>query len=213
MANDSDELVERLLVALRDPNQETWNAQDPDELSDIVVWSVASLYPHLARQLDPDDPGSQIALVTDQMFYSVPAEFLEVYRIDRLDEDGNEAGNLADGTWEIVGSLLNGTGQVHVTRTLANQLGTLRLYGFGRYDDTNAIPDDYVLIVLARARAEALARVISNRERFTAWLVRNQVQNISVNELLQMKNEADADAERVMRRYRTPRMPVPGRMR
>jgi hypothetical protein len=213
VANDSDTLVEKLLVALRDPEQATWNAQDPDELSDIIVWSVASMYPHLARQLDPSDPGSQVTLVTDQTFYPIPAAFLEVYRLDRLDEDDNEAGPVADGTWEIVGSLIDGLGQLHVATSVVNQLGTLRLYGFGRYDDDNAVPDDYVPIVLARARAEAFRRVVSNRERFTAWLVRNQTQNISVNELLQMVNEADAEAERLYRRFRTARQPVPGRLR
>ena len=83
---------------------------------------------------------------------------------------------------------------------------------YTKYDTTtHLIPDDLVQLVLAYSRAEAYRRLAGDRQRFTAWLSRNQTQNISINEMLQMINEAETEARRLKAERKTWQKPVPGR--
>lgn len=210
MTNNLAYFNARLATALRDTAYETW---DTDEIDDLATWAVRSLYPRYSRPLDPTT--ATVTLVTLTYYYDLPTGCIAVTRVDRVTTDSDEAGPIHGRAWEVVGDVLNDTGQIHVSPTIVELLGTLRLRGFGRYDATaNYAPDDLVPLVLAKARAEAYRRVAADRERFKAWLSRNQTQNVSLNELMQMINEADNEILRLERATpRTWQGPVPGRQR
>ncbi len=197
MANNAATLNTKLATALRDTAYATWGT---GEMDDLIAWSVARLFPRFPRPIDPSVSGGQITIAADTYYYSLPAGIAAVSRIDLLDTSSNELGPISGRAWEITGDVLNGTGKLHISPQIVSSFvgAKLMLHGYGHYDvTTNLIPDDLVPLVLARARAEAYRRVASDRERFKAWLSRNQTQNVSVNEMLQMINEADAEARRL----------------
>ena len=86
-------------------------------------------------------------------------------------------------------------------------------HGYQTYDlTTNYIPDTLIPLVLAIARVEAYRRMAGSRSKFETWLAANQSQNVTVNELLLLINEADAEAQRLARLFRRWHKPVPGRI-
>jgi hypothetical protein len=212
MANDLMVLNPALSLALRDPLNQTWGQ---DEVDDLLTWSVARMWPRYSRALTPAD--ATITLVSGTYYYDLPEGCLAVSRIDLLDSSGNDLGPISGRAWEITGDVYALAGQVHISPMIASTGGTLKLHGYGRYivdspdGETGLVPDDFVPLVLARARAEAYRRLAADREKFKAWLSRSQTQNVSVNELLQMVNEADAEALRLERQLRTWQKPVSGR--
>lgn len=183
------------------------------EKENLLTWATAGLYPRIARPIDPSAAAAKITMVANTYYYSMPTGMLEAFRIDWVAADDTENGPISGAAWEIVGDAIGGAAKIHVSPRLIEAGDTLRVHGYGRYDlTTNYPPDDYVPLILAKARAEAVRRVLADRERFKTWLSRNQSQNVSVNELLQMVNEADNEALRLQRQYRTPRKPVRGRI-
>jgi len=83
----------------------------------------------------------------------------------------------------------------------------------GTVYQTHLIPDDFVPLVLAKARAEAYRRMGSDRVAFENWQARNQKQNVSINELLGLIQEAESEAIRQERAIQPVwRRPVPGRL-
>lgn len=214
MANDLATLNGYLDTALKDTGDTVWGASEKNNLID---WAVASLWPRYSRPLDPT--ATTITFQADTYYYSLPGNVRSVSRIDLLDSDGNEYGPAHGRAWEVVGDLLSDgemyTGKLHIAPQYVSALGggTARIHGYGVYDTTSYyIPDIYVSLVLAKARAEAYRRLAASREQFKVWLARNQSQNVSVNELLQMINEADSEVRRL--ELTIPRVwqkPVPGR--
>lgn len=208
MPNNLATLNTKLATALRDPDYGTWTTA---EIDDLLTYGLAVLFPHLAREIAP--ASATITLVADTYFYTLPTGVMEVSRVDWIDTDSNEMGPMGAGSWEVVGSPILGTGQLHVSPVVVDQGGTLRLISYGRFDLTaNLIPDDYVQYLIAVARAEAYRRMAGDRARFAAWQARNQTQNVTVNELILLINEADAEAERLRRQTHVWRKPVPGRV-
>jgi hypothetical protein len=207
VSNNAAGLNAFLATALRDTTYVTWPT---GEMDNLITWSVARLYPRFSRPIAPSS--ATIALVSGTYYYNLPVSILSVSRVDLLDSAGNDLGPVSGRAWELTGDLLAGSGQIHIAPRIASTAGTLKLHGYARYDvTTNLIPDDYVPIVLARARAEAYRRVLADRARFKTWLSRNQTQNVSVNELVQEINEADQEIIRLERQLRTWQKPVPGR--
>lgn len=211
MANDLATLSSKLATQLRDTAHAVWNSTEKD---DLVTWSVANLYPRFARSIDPSVAAADVTLVADTYFYAVPSGTIEVSGVDWKDTDGDELGPLNDQAWQVTGDPFGTTLKIRVAPGIVDQLGKLRVHGYGRYGTaTNLIPDDYVPLVLAQARAEALRRMADDRAKFEVWLARNQKQSVTVNELLQMVNDADIEIQRL--RFllpRTWRRPVPGRL-
>jgi len=211
VSNDQTTLRGLLTTQLRDTDLNTsadvWSRT---EKNDLLTYALARLYPRLSRELDPES--TTITLVANDYFYSLPTGVMAVSSVDWVDTDSNEMGPIGLGSWEVVGSPILGTAKLHVSPVIANQGGTLRLNGYGRFDlTTNYIPDDYVPLVLALARAEAYRRLAGLRTRFKAWQAANQGQNVTVNELLLLVNEADAEANRLLSQMRVWKKPVPGR--
>lgn len=211
MANDLATLSSKLATQLRDTGHDVWNSTEKD---DLITWSVANLYPRFARYIDPSVVGAEITLVDGTYFYSVPSGVLEVSGLDWIDTDGDELGTLDGQAWQVTGDPFGGTLKIRVAPRIVEQGGTLRVHGYGRYDTTtNLIPDDYVPLVLAQARSEAYLRMVGDRARFEQWLAREQTQNVSVNELEQMVNQAEGEALRLRATLpKTFRRPVPGRL-
>lgn len=208
MANDLATMRASLRQQLSDVEDETWDAGEKD---DLLAWSMRRLNRRVVRPLDPRAAGQTITLVSGTEFYSIDSGITHVYAVDWVLSDGStEMGEV--GGWEVVGDLAAGTAKLRVNDGMAKTGGTLYLNAAGRYDlTTNLIPDDYVTLVLAMARSEALRRLSSDRARFKQWQNTNQVQNISVNELLQMVQDADRQADQEWALMKQWQMPVNAR--
>lgn len=208
MANNLATLNNKLATALRDESYDTWASA---ELDDLLKWSVATLWPRFSRPLDPTT--TTVTLVDGTLYYSLPSGVMNISRCDLLNASDEYVGPVYGGAWEIVGDVYTGAGKLHVGEEVPSGGGKLQLHGYGRYDTaSNAVPDDFVPLVLAKARAEAYRRIAADRERFKNWLARNQSQNVTVNELLLMINEADRDALQHERRLQVFQKPVQGRV-
>jgi hypothetical protein len=183
---------EALRQQLSDVNDDTWDAGEKENL---LLWAMRRLNYKAPRPQNPESTGQVITLVADTYFYDINSDTRNVHKAVLYDADGSLVGRVT--AWEVVGDLLLGTADIQVAPSIVETWvgGTLHLYSSANYDlATNVIPDDYVSALLAVARAEALRRLITDRARFKQWQVANQVQNISVNELIQMVNEADRNA-------------------
>lgn len=212
MSNDAAFFNGRLATALHVTGYPTGSPWTTGEVDDLIVWAIASLYPRWSRALDPES--TTVTVVADDYYYSLPSGVMAVSRIDRYNADAVDYGPIHGGAWELVGDVEAGTGKLHIGASVADADDVLHLHGYGRYDvSTNFVPDYLVPLVLAKARAEAYRRVGADREQFKAWLARNQTQNVSINELLNMVSEARSEAERL--EASTPKVwqkPVRGRI-
>lgn len=209
MANDLATLSSKLATALDDTTHAAWNSTEKD---DLVTWAVADLYPRFARGLDPES--TTITLVTDDFFYSLPSGVVEVTSVDLVDTDGDERGKVGQGAWSVQGDEW-GTQKIRFSPKIVNGIGgSVRLHGWGRYDtSTNLIPDHLVPLVIAIARAEAYRRIMGQRARFEQWQAASHEQDVNINELMALTQEAVADEERLRARLkRSVRRPVPGRL-
>ncbi len=208
MANDLATLRTKLATALRDPTMETWPSA---ELDDLLTWSCRSLYPRVAVEMSlPVYP-----LVTDQEDYDIPSGILEVSRVDLAQvSDDSLLYPLPGGTWEVYGDVWNSTAKLFINKVYSNPDYYLVVHGYGIYDLVDSTPPDHwVPYILARSRAEAYRRIAGDRARYEQWLASNQTQNMSVNELLNLIQDADSEADRQWRTMpRTVRRPVPGRV-
>lgn len=207
MANDLATLRTRLAVSLRDPLMQTWESS---ELDDLLNQACASMYPRVALPMaSPIYP----IVTADQEDFDMPIGMLEISRVDLADVNTDLLiMPLPPGTWEIYGDVFSGTAKLFVNRLYIDESYYLIAHGYGTYNlSTGTPPDHYVPYILAHAQAEALRTMVSERARFEKWSTRNQKQNISVNELSQMLNQAEAKAERELSRMKTWRKPKPAR--
>ena len=214
MANDLETMRRRLGDKLHDTDDEVWSAGEKDEL---LTWAVRRLNQRLLRPLDPESSTQQITLVSEDYFYAIDAGITHISRVDLLDSDGDDFGEVEG--WEVVGDMVGGTAKLHVSKRIVDAGGTLRIVGYGRYtlpteesSQASAIPDDYVLLVLNTATAEAYNRMLSDRVKFRQWQNTNQTQNVSINELIQMANQAERQRDDEWLTFRTWQKPVPGRI-
>lgn len=202
MANDLATLRAELRLKIRDTDATAYTWSN-DELDDILRRATSALYPSITREIEAD-----LTIVEDAETYSLPATMRMVSSIDLLQTSGWQmVMRLPAGTWET----RNGT--IYLNRTYSQSGHTFRVHGYGEYDLVTNLPEDrFVPLILARATAEALRRLIPDRAQFKKWLTRNQEQNISVNELVLMINDADQEVQRLEGRLHTWKRPVPGRV-
>ena len=204
MANDSATLVALLQTALRDTSDATWTSA---EKTALIEQAVDACPP---RPLLHDD--ASLSLVAGAYYHTLPAGVVSISRIDLEDIDGNERGAIAGGLWEVIGDTLTDAAEVRIDQRIVDRWdgGTAHLIGYGRYDTvTNLIPDEYVPYVIAHARAEAYGRMASDRARFRNWETSEQPLNISVNELVQLVNDAQLERDRHRARIMRWRKPMP----
>lgn len=214
MPNDFTTIRARLDTMLADADNSTWSSAEKDEL---VTTSIARLWP--THNYSPDPNKATITLVPDTYYYALPANLMTISRIEWYNGD-KEYGSISGQTWAVTGdSNIGGSTKLHISPFIANQGGTLRLIGNAQwtasgYNDgttTFYMCDQAAAQVNAMARAEAYRRIVGQRQRFTAWIARNQNQNVSVNELLAMVNEAERAAKILDTENRVWQKPVPGR--
>ena len=162
------------------------------------------------------DPGAYVSggLVENKAYrYHLNESITHVTRCDWISEDGNtEYGALDGQSWEVLGNTDDDNALLYISPIIVEQGGTLRLHAHNQYGTAaNYIPERLVPLVIARARAEAYRRLAADRQKFKAWLSRNQEQNVTINELLQMINEADNEALVLDRSQKSWQKPVPAR--
>ena len=225
-----DTLRGHLQSMVRDPDNEVWTE---DEMDAALQRAVIGLYPRVASPLDPT--AHTITLVSGTYYYHPPSSAVEIDRLEWVDTDGNERGELSVGSWEVKGDTLTGSAYIHVAPSIADSGGTLRVHGVGRYrlvgtlslddglyldddlslDDDSArdflLPELHYEIVLNRAEVELLHYLKADRARFMQWQNTRQDQNVSVNELLQAINASEQRASATSSKWFTWRKPKPGR--
>lgn len=206
MPNTLDTLTLQLSTALRDVDNVTWTEE---ELQTLLITSCARTYPRVAQRMR-----ESVTLVENQDQYEL-TQVGEIDRVDIIDEAGLRLQTLPDGTWEFWGDGESVGGTLYMNPDFAVTGRTLRVHGWAPYDllDGGLNPPDRIAPwVLAIARAEAGRREIGRRMNSTNWQALNQVQNVSVNELTQMVNEADNESRQLRMTLRTFRRPRPGRI-
>lgn len=211
MSNDLGGLVTQLSTQLRDTAFATWGSA---ELEDLLVWSAAQLWPRHSRAVDPTD--AIITLVALSYFYTIPADIQAVSRLDLVNTSNEDQGNLASNSWEVVGDAGAGTATLRISDLYVDSYPgyTVRVNGYAPYDLYDNLPPDLLVpVILARARAEAYHRMVGDREQFKTWISRNQTQNVSINELMQMVTESQREADRLAdSTQKTWQKPVRGRI-
>lgn len=208
--NDLSSLTAKLATQLRDTTYAVW-AQG--EMAELVTLAVDDLWPSVSYRVK--DNTTTISIVSGTRVYAIPTSIIDVDRVDVKDASATYIGPLMDGTWDVTGDTLLGSGWLTVNPMINDQYagGTYVLNGYAKYDVvTKFVPDPLVALVLAKARAEAYRRMGADRAQFKNWQARNQLQDMSVNELVILTNEADTEAARLQRRHRTLRRAVPGRI-
>lgn len=211
MANDLSTLNGYLDVALRDTTDQTWTSAEKDNL---IRWAISRLQGRIGWR------NTYVQAVSPTVsWYSLAASGLE--SVDRVDlyngapfGTGKMVMPLPAGTWEVVGDFhADQSPQLYVNPSYTTAGYYFLIHGQAKFDTATAlIPDMYVPAVIAVARAEAYRRMGADRAQFKAWLSKNQVQNISVNELILLINEADAEAQLQLSRLPIKGKPVPGRV-
>ncbi len=206
MANDLATLRTKLATALRDPTFAVWESA---ELDDLLTWACASLYPRVAIAMSiPIWP-----VTSDEEDFDLPLGMMEVSRVDLAQvSDDTLIMPLPGGTWEINGDPWSSTGKLFINRGYADPDRYYIVHGYGLYNlSTGLPPDTYIPYILAKARAEAWRRMLGSRARYVQWAKLNQKENVSLNELSGMLNQAESEAERELSRMKTWRKPKPAR--
>lgn len=205
MANNLAGLRAQLDTQLRDIDHSVWGQNEKEQL---IIHAVARLSPRAMRHIR-----ETIAASASTYEYELDSAIRSVFRVDVLDANGNFS-ILPNGSWELWGDAEgSGARTLHIGRAFVRDNITFRVHGYGNYDvTTNVIDDSMVPLVLARARAEAYRRMGASRIQFENWLAHNQTQNVSVNELMQLINEAEREAELLERQVYTIKKPVPARV-
>jgi len=223
MANDLETMRQRLRDALFDADDATWNAGEKDDLLQMAVRRLALRIP---RPIDPTfkTTTSDITLVSGTYAYAINSEYIRVDKVMYINTDSDQVGFLQSG-WEVIGDIDAGRAKLHVSPRVVEAGGTLRLWGVGRYQlltrvayealDIYTTPTDFdplildmhVPLILAWAQEQAWRRLLSDRARFRQWQNANQTQNVSVNEIIQMVQDASRQADEewaLLRRFQTP---------
>lgn len=204
MPNNLATLSLQLSIKLRDTDHSVWNSTEKD---DLVTWATDMLFQDRPRAVQ------EIVVLADNDDQYTLATVQDVFRIDILDSDDKMLMPLPRGTWELWGDSQSPSQTLYVNPRYAKTDWTLRVHGYAPYDlTTNFPPNREVPLILAEAAAEATRRVIHDRARFEQWAHSNQIANISVNELIQMANEFEREAELLRNRLRIIHKPKPGRM-
>ena len=204
MPNDLATLNGYLDTQLRDTTDTTWSSA---EKNNLLTWSTARLYPRVARRV------LEYITLTDDTDQYETTDLIDIDRVDLLDgiTDTDELiAVLRGGVWEFWGDGETVGGILFLNRRFAITGKSLRVQGWSSYDlVANPPPDKYVPLILALARAEACRREIARRTQSENWRTLDQTQNISVNELVLMVNEADSEAANLWRQNRVWRRPKP----
>lgn len=202
MPNDLATLRGLLSTQLRDTSTPpVWS--DPEK--DTLLNQAASLlWPKVMKPVRQVVP-----LVADQEEYIL--NMAMVNKVDILDDSLRYATPLPGRAWEVwEGDDPAASVTLFMNRGFSVADRSIRAHGYAPYDLTTNLPSDRVVpLILARARAEAYRRMGADRAKFRQWATQAQQQNITMNELIQLFNDADREASILEDRYRTWPKPMP----
>lgn len=194
------DLKPTLKTALRDTSNEIWTDAELDTILGYALDQVNQV-----RQRQVRDT---IALVNDQDTYTLTNVY-SVNRVDLLDSDSKIVRVLAPGTWEVWGDNESPGQTLYINPNYARATYSLRVHGYGPYDFTTNTPNTLMQsVIVALARAEALRRLSNDRARFRQWAQTNPRGDTSVSEAIGMVNEADAEANRLLRSIKLIKRPT-----
>lgn len=198
------DLKPALEIALSDESNQIWTTT---ELDTILSYALA-----MTNQVRQRAVRDTITIVAGQDTYTL-TNVITVTRVDLLDADNALVRVMPNGSWEVWGDN-SSTGQtLYINPNYALATYKLRVHGYGPYDFTTNTPDTTVqMAIMALARAEALRRLVTDRARFRQWAQSNPRGDTSTNELIQSVNEADAEAQRILRSIKLIQKPTVGRM-
>lgn len=197
------DLKPALELALSDEANSVWTTT---ELDTTLGYALAQVNQIRQRQVR-----DTIALVDDQDTYTLTNVY-SVQRVDLLDSDSKVVRTLAPGSWEVWGDNATSGQTLYINPAYARSGYSLRVHGYGPYDFTTNTPDTMTqAAIVALARAECLRRVMNDRARFRQWASSNPRSDSSVGELIGLLNEADSEAQRLLRSIKLIKRPVPGR--
>jgi hypothetical protein len=206
---------DELESALYDSSNETWTTTELDYFLQRAVTRLSQRSP---KPVSTDDADADITLVADTYYYSIPSGFTHIDAVMYENQDEDIIGYMKSG-WEVEGDLWAGTAKLHVAPRTVEQLGKLYLRGWKSYtltaaagDQTDAVQTRHVPYIIAAARVEAIDQLLADRARFRQWQNQNQVQNISINELLTMRTEAEQQRDSEWLMLRTWQRPTIGRV-
>lgn len=191
-----------LATKVRDTGYKVWASAEMDE---ALTEACQTLWPRAAKPIT-----ESVTIVADTDTYSLTT-VAEVSRIDVLDSNGVLLYSLSPGSWELRGADYEQIGSVSlfVNRYLSMQGATLKCYGYAPYLITDTLPPRYTAYILARAGAELIRRMFSDRAKFTQWMAVAQEQNVSPIEFSVMQSEMNNEALRLQHEIRTWRKPKP----
>lgn len=200
MAVDLKDTLER---ALRDETNEIWTTTELDVILGYALEQVNQVRPRQVRDT--------ITLVANQDTYTLTNVY-SVNRVDLLDSDNKVVRVLAPGTWEVWGDNESAGQTLYINPSFAKTPYQLRVHGYGPYDFTTNTPPTVVQnAIVSLARAEALRRLSNDRARFRQWAQTNPRGDTSTSEAIGMVNEADAEANRLLRSIKLIKRPTVGR--
>lgn len=199
------DLTDKLETALTDTSNAVWSAT---ELNDILTVACARIARDRQRVVR-----DSVTLVNNQETY-VLTNVYYVQRVDLLDSDGNFVMKLPNGTWEVWGDQATAGQTLFINRRYANSNYSLRVHGYAPYDLVTNTPTANTTLegaILAMGRVEALRRIEHERSRYQQWANTNPRGDTSVNELLNMIREAQAEANALRGEIRLIVRPLPGK--
>lgn len=198
------DLGPKLETALGDTTNEVWGAT---EIDDILAYALEE-----TNRVRPRVVHDDIALTSDDDTY-VLTNVYDVYRVDWLDGDGKLIRPLAQGTWELWGDGQTAGQTLYVNPKFSYTGYSIRVHGYGPYDfTTNTPPAQVQAAILAIARAECYRRVTGERARYEQYATANPRSDTSMAELLQLTNQAEQEADRLLADIRLIRKPAPARL-
>ncbi len=200
MANDLATLRTKLATALSDPTYGYWTSA---EMDDLVKDAIDNLWPRYAQRTHGRNNYalSNIATmsnltVPDQSWYGIPVSIDEIDHIEMVDSAGAVIDEMPVGTWMAHFAEDGTSDRLQINPAYSNLAYRFRVQGLKRYNLTDAlIPNEYIDLVISASRSEAYRRALGDRMRFKQWATTNQIQNVSVTEMLGMIQESERKAD------------------
>lgn len=193
-----------LETMLDDTSNAVWGASEIDEMLSYALDETNRVRPRVVQDI--------IAAVVEQDTY-VLTNVYGVSRVDLLDADNKLVMPMPSGTWEVWGDDMTAGATLYINPRYSRDGYSFRVHGYAPYTFSGSTnpPPQVQKAILAIARTEAYRRVVGERARFEQYATSNPRSDSSVAELMQLVNEADSEAQRLIADIRLLRKPTYGR--
>lgn len=193
-----------LEIMLRDTSNAVWGAAEIDEILAYALDETNRVRPRVVQDT--------IAAIVEEDTY-VLTNVYDVTRVDLLDASSKLLMPMPSGTWEVWGDDQTAGSTLYINPKYSRDGYSFRVHGYAPYTYTGSTnpPSQVQKAILAVARAEAYRRVTGERARFEQYATANPRSDTSMAEMLQLINESDAEAQRLLADIRLIRKPTYGR--